>query len=312
MKDIDVSIIIVNWNTRELVCDCIESVYKNTATVQYEIIVIDNASKDGSLDAIEKKFPQVRLIKNFSNRGFAAGNNQGMTVAKGRYILLLNSDTLVLERAIDKAVEFADTQQDIAVTGCRVLNSDQSLQPTCFMFPSIFNMVLSSTYLYKIFPKSKFFGRERMTWWNRDDVRQVDVVTGCFMLVRRQAIEQVGAMDERFFMYGEETDWCCRFKKAGWKVMFTPDAEIIHFGGQSSKIVREEMFIQLRLSILKFIEKHHGQLAHKTACLLTAMFFALRMPVWFFASFLTLRDREYASARLRTYLKGVGRVLFNS
>ena len=199
----DVSVIIVNWNTCDVLRDCLASVYANTKNIAFEVIVVDNASSDGSVDMIRSEFPHVKLIANSGNRGFAGANNQAIAVANGRYVLLLNSDTLILDNAIFKTVAFADTHPEAAVVGCKVLNPDRTLQRTCFMYPSILNMFLSATYLYKLFPRSKFFGRERMSWWDRNDTREVDVVTGCFMLVRRGAIEQVGLMDERFFVYGE-------------------------------------------------------------------------------------------------------------
>ncbi len=276
----DVSVIIVNWNTKKLLRDCLSSVYEHVGDVDYEIIVIDNASTDGSAEMVKNDFRQVILVENPDNRGFATANNQGMAVAKGRYVLLLNSDTVVLDNAIANTVRFSDENPQAAVTGCRVLNPNRTLQRTCFMFPSILNMLLSSTYLYKLFPKNRFFGREHMTWWDRSDVRQVDVVTGCFMLVRREAIEQVGVMDEQFFMYGEETDWCYRFWKKGWKVMFAPVGEIIHFGGASSKQVKLEMIQQLRSSILLFMKKNRNFIIYPVACLLIAMFFFLRSPYW--------------------------------
>jgi GT2 family glycosyltransferase len=211
MNMTEVSVVVVNWNTQDILRDCLKSIYEQAGEIDLEVIVIDNASTDGSVEMVKKDFPQVTLIENSQNRGFAAANNQGIDISKGRYVLLLNSDTVVLDNAIAKTVAFADSHPKAAIVGCRVLNPDQTLQPTCFMFPSILNMLLSSTYLYKIFPKSKFFGREQMTWWDRSDVREVDVVTGCFMLIRRKAIQQVGTMDEQFFMYGEETDWCYRW-----------------------------------------------------------------------------------------------------
>jgi hypothetical protein len=257
---------------------------------------------------VKREFPEAILLQNDENRGFAAANNVGMAVAQGRYILLLNSDTTVLDNAIGQVVSFADLHPESAVVGCKVLNSDGTLQRTCFMFPSLLNMLLSSTYLYKLFPRSKFFGREQMTWWDRDDVREVDVVTGCFMLVRREAIEQIGLLDERFFMYGEETDWCYRFKQAGWKAIFTPAAEIIHLGGQSSKQIRAKMLVQLRLSILHFISKHYGWLSHKIASLLVVLFFAVRVPVWLIVCAFGNDYRKIAAVKLRAYLSGIKQI----
>lgn len=298
----ELSIIIVNWNTCDLLRGCIASVYRETQGVEFEVIVIDNASDDDSVSMVKTEFPQVIIIENSENRGFAAANNQGMAIAKGRYVLLLNSDTVVLDGAIDKVVAFADTHPKAGITGCRVLNEDKTLQPTCFMFPSILNMLLSTTYLYKLFPKNKFFGRERMTWWDRNDIREVDVVTGCFMLVRQEAIEQVGTMDERFFMYGEETDWCYRFKQAGWKVIYTPVGEIIHLGGQSSRQKRCEMILQLRGSILLFMKKHKSFLTNVLACILVALFFFLRVPYWLFRALFSRNSKSNDILIARTYL----------
>jgi len=196
------------------------------------------------------------------------------------------------------------------VTGCRVLNPDRTLQRTCFMFPSVLNMLLSSTYLYKLFPKNRFFGREQMTWWDRNDVRLVDVVTGCFMLVRRDAIEQVGMMDEQFFMYCEETDWCYRFRKKGWKVMFAPVGEIIHFGGQSTAQKPVAMIVQLRLSILKFMKKHYSRPAYIIARFLVALFFAIRLPVWLAKAFICPAARGEATIKMKAYAAGVVSCLF--
>jgi len=306
---VDVSIIIVNWNTLDILYNCLESIYKQTHNVDFEVIVIDNASVDGSVEMVKSKFRSVDLIVNSRNRGFAAANNQGITRAKGRYILLLNSDTFVLDNAIAKIVSFADSRPDVAVMGCRVLNPEGTLQQTCFMFPSIFNMCLSATYLYKIFPGSKFFGREQMTWWDRSDAREVDVVTGCFMLVRREVIEQVGLMDERFFMYGEETDWCYRFRQAGYKVMFAPTAEIIHLGGASSRKVKPEMVLQLRGSILLFIKKYKSRVAYATACFFVALFFLLRIPYWLCRAALRKNTRSRDMQITKIYVRGVFKVL---
>ncbi|MBN2593271.1 MAG: glycosyltransferase family 2 protein [Sedimentisphaerales bacterium] len=301
----DVSIIIVSWNTKGLLRDCLSSVCENAGEIDYEIIVIDNASTDGSAEMVKNDFKQVILIENSENRGFAAANNQGMAIAKGRYVLLLNSDTVVLDDAIANTARFADENPQAAVIGCRVLNPDRTLQRTCFMFPSVLNMLLSSTYLYKLFPKSRFFGREQMTWWNRNDVRPVDVVTGCYMLVRREAIDQVGMMDERFFMYCEETDWCYRFREKGWMVMFAPVGQIIHFGGQSTAQKPVAMIVQLRLSILKFMKKHYSLPVYLFARLLVAMFFAVRLPVWLAKSLIQPAGSNEAAIKMKAYSTGV-------
>ena len=156
----DISVVIVNWNTESILRDCLKSVYEQSKDISFEVIVIDNASTDGSVDMVKNNFSKVILIENKKNKGFAAANNQGIAKAKGRYILLLNSDTVILDNAIKKTVSFVDTHPAAAVTGCRVLNPDRSLQPTCFMFPSVLNLLLSTSYLYKLFPKNKFFGRD--------------------------------------------------------------------------------------------------------------------------------------------------------
>lgn len=288
----DVSVIVVNWNTREMTCECIHSVYQQTRDANIEVIVIDNASSDDSAGAIRERFPDAVLVENETNRGFAAANNQGIRIATGRYVLLLNSDTLVLDGAIDKTVKYADSNPDIGILGCRVLNADRTLQPSCFMFPSVLNMTLSTTYLYKFFPKSRFFGRERMTWWDRSDTRDVEVVTGCFMLIRRGVFDSAGLLDEDYFMYGEETDFCFRAKAAGFRNVFAPHAQIIHYGGSSSKQARLAMTLHTRASILLFLKKNKGTVAYRFGCVAFSLYSLVRIPYWLVKSILCKSDRE--------------------
>lgn len=302
--EIDVSILIVNWNTRDVLHGCLKSIYEQTLGVTFEIIVVDNASTDGSAKMVRQKFPSAILIENSENRGFAAANNQGMAIAKGKYILLLNSDTIVLDNAIAKTKAFADANPKAAVVGCRVLNPDRSLQPTCLMFPSLLNMVLSTFWLHRFFPKNKFFGRAELTWWDKNDVREVDVVGGCFMLVRRDAMNQVGLMDEQFFMYSEDVDWCYRFHKAGWKVIYTPSAEIIHLGSESSKQATTKMMLQQRGSKLLFLKKHKGYFAYALASLLTASFFLLRVPYWLLMGLFSEKERIKCLGMMCVYITG--------
>ena len=305
MSDPAVTIIVVSWNTREVLRACLDSVYENAGAVDFEVIVVDNASVDGSAAMVANDFGRVRLIANSENRGFAAANNQGMALARGRYVLLLNSDTVMLDRALEKTVAFAEAHREAAVVGCRVLNPDHTVQRTCAMFPSALNLLLSSTYAYKLFPKSRFWGRELMTYWDRSDIRPVDVVSGCFMLVRREAVTQVGGMDEAFFMYGEETDWCYRFYRAGWKALFVPSACIIHLGGASTRQAASKMRLQLAGSILYFLKKHRSRAEYVVGCLLTALFFLVRIPVWLALGCVGRPDRARAWRTVRIYAAGV-------
>lgn len=259
----DIAIIIVNWNTRDILHDCLRSVYEQTGGIKYEVIVIDNASIDGSAAMVKQEFPQVVLIENSENRGFAAANNQGLIIAKGRYVLLLNPDTLVLDGAVQKVVVYADNHPDVGVVGCQVWENESTVQQTCFMFPSVWNLILQKSGIFRLYPQSRFLGCEKIAGWARDSERDVDVVSGMFMLVRREAIEQVGMMDEDYFVYAEETDWCYRFWKAGWRCVFTPSARIIHRdgGSKSTEQISVKMFVQQQKSLLIFHRKHRGYIS---------------------------------------------------
>lgn len=300
----DVSIIIVAWNVRKFVQECLKSVYEHTKGIDFEVIYVDNASEDGSVEMVKGSFPDVRIIENNQNNGFIKANNQGIEISKGRYVLLLNSDTILLNNAIAKTVEFADNNPEAAVVGCRVLNPDQTLQRTCFMYPSVLNMFLAATYLYKVFPKSRFFGRERMTWCDFDEPMEVETVCGCYSLVRREAIDQVGLMDEQYFVYGDDPDWCYRFKKAGWKVMFTPDGRIIHYGGQTTGQMRREFKLQLYGSELIFMKLHRSRLSFFIARFLTALFLFVRVPYWLVTGMLGKKRGRQSIATAKTYLIG--------
>ncbi|MCF7981080.1 MAG: glycosyltransferase family 2 protein [Pseudomonadales bacterium] len=278
----DVSVIIVNWNTRQLLYDCLKSIKDTTKNITYEIIVVDNNSSDDSVEMLAEKFPDVKLIVNGKNLGFAAANNQGIEISQGRYVLLLNSDTILYEGAIEKNVIYADDNPDAAVFGCRVMNSPDNVDMTCFAFPTLLNLFFSVTGLEQAFKMSRLFGRERMRWWPRDTFRRVDVVTGMYMFVRKKAIDEVGMMDDSFFFYYEETDWCYRFAKAGWKALFNPEAIIMHVGGggQSSSKAAMKMFVQQQKSCLIYYKKHKGQIKTFIARILLALGFAGRSLYW--------------------------------
>lgn len=300
-QPLDVSVIIVNWNTSSLLQDCLTSLFEQTRDIVFETIVVDNGSEDDSVAMVRRMFPQVALLENKQNRGFAAANNQGIRLARGRYVLLLNSDTVILDGAIQLTVQAADQYPAAGILGCRVLNRDRTLQPTCFMYPSALNLLLSTTYLYKIFSGSRFFGREKMSWWARDSEREVDVVTGCFMLVRKKLFDEIGLLDEAYFIYGEETDFCYRASQAGYVSLFTPVAEIIHIGGGSSKQMQVEMILQARASILRFIWKHRTRAVYLLSGLLFSLHAAVRIPYWVWRYFRTGGKME-AKIRIKAYV----------
>jgi GT2 family glycosyltransferase len=262
---IDVSIVIVSWNTREITRDCLRSIYAAGEKVGFEVILIDNHSGDGSAEMVAENFPDVILLRNEENRGFAAANNQGIALARGRYVLLLNSDTVVVDGAIAKAVAFADAHPKAGMIGCQTRCSNGNLQYNCYLFPSLLNLALSLTKLQVLFWYKPFFGRYRLGWWDYGSVREVDGIAGCFMLARKAAIDQVGPMAEEYFMYSEDTDWCWRFHRAGWKVLYTPEPVIIHLGGCSSSQAATDMHLMERRSLLMFLEKKSGKLARWVA-----------------------------------------------
>lgn len=308
---VDVSVVIVSWNTRDLTRACLASVFKETAGIGFEVILVDNASADDTVAMVRAEFPQVRLIANPDNRGFVAANNQAFGIARGRYVLLLNSDTLVLDGAIQKTARYADSRPRGAVFGCRVHYGDMSLQRTCFMWPSLANIALQASFLYKIFPRSRFFGREYMTWWDYDEPRQVQTVCGCFSMVRKAAIDEVGPMDPVYFFYGDDPDWCYRFTKAGWEIHFFPGARIIHYGGQSSVQMKRAFRLQLSGSQLIFFRLHRSRAAFAAARLLIALFFLVRLPFWLAKAAV---DRERRAAHLETvgtHLVGARYCLFS-
>lgn len=222
--------------------------------------MVDNASGDGSAAAVAAEFPQVHLIANADNRGFAAANNQALRLARGRYFLLLNPDTLVLDSAVGKMTAYMDAHPDVGIAGCQVLIDEHTVQQTCFRFPNPWFHLLRATGLPALFPRSVVLNPDRYGGWQRDSERDVDVVSGMFLLVRRTAVEQVGLMDEDYFVYAEETDWCFRFWRHGWRCRFAPIAQIIHRdgGSHSTKQVSVLMFVQQQKSILIFHRKNRG------------------------------------------------------
>ena len=230
-----VSVIIVNWNTREMTLECLRSLYAQTVTTDFEVLLVDNGSHDGSAAAIAAEFPQVRLLAESVNHGFAVANNLAIKLARGRRALLLNTDTVVLNGAVDRIVQFADSRPGARIWGGRTLFGDHSLNFTsCWQRMTLWSVACFAFGLTKAFPRSNFFNPEGLTAWKRDSVREVDIVTGCFLLIDTALWHQLGGFDPIFFMYGEEADLCLRARKFGARPVITPEATIIHYGGGSA------------------------------------------------------------------------------
>lgn len=275
----DLSIIIVNWNTRAMLADCLTSIAASRTACRLEIFVVDNASSDGSPDMVAADFPEVRLIRNTENRGFAAANNQAMRLAGGRHVLLLNSDTIVHPGVLDASVLYMDANPEVGIMGCRVLNADGSVQLSCGRFPTLANLLLLTSGLFKVrgFSAAQ---RYRMDGWQRDSERDVDVISGCYLLARADAVRTVGLLDEAFFFFGEETDWCRRFREAGHAVRFAPVGTIIHFGGGSSKPLSFRRDLMLSEATVRLHRKHGGLLAAAAAWAILLVFNASRFAYW--------------------------------
>jgi GT2 family glycosyltransferase len=257
----DVSIIIVSWNAKQHLLNCLNSLENAANGYSQEIIVVDNASSDGSSDAAARQFPQVRLVKNKENLGFARANNIGIRQSSGRYICLVNSDVIVLNGCIENLISFMDNHPTTGMVGPRILNPDRTFQPSCRHFPSVWNNLCQALGLNKLFPKSRFFSETFMNYWAHDTVQKVDVLSGCFWMVRRKALNEVGLLDEDFFIYGEDLDWCRRFYKTGWDVVFYPEAKAIHIGGASSSNAPIKFYMEMQKADLQYWRKHHGRIA---------------------------------------------------
>jgi N-acetylglucosaminyl-diphospho-decaprenol L-rhamnosyltransferase len=257
---VDLSIVIVSWNVRDLLRRCLHSILDVSHSMHVEVVVVDNASTDGSSDMVQAEFPGVHIVANSENRGFPAANNQGLAVAQGRYVLLLNPDTEVIEDGLATLAAFAEAHPDVGMVGPQLLYPDGSVQSSRRRFPTLATAVFESTWL-EPYALRRLLKRYYVLDRPDDAVQDVDWVTGAAMMARREAVEQVGPLDEGFFMYSEELDWCRRFREAGWRVVYLPTARIIHHEGKSSEQVVTARHIHFQTSKVRYFRKHHGRIA---------------------------------------------------
>lgn len=263
----EASIVIVSFNTRDTLRECLETVQREASGLRIETFVVDNNSRDGSPEMVEVKFPEVRLIRSTVNLGFGAANNLALQAAQGGYLILLNSDAFLGPGTLRLAIDHMNRQPEVALGGARLVGRDLSWQPAARMFPSIRTDALVMTGLAARYPKSKFFGYFDRTWADPSQPAQVDWVPGAFSIIRAEVLEEVGLFDPRFFLYAEEVDLCRRIKNAGYAIWYWPDILVVHVGGESSRTMSDadlsgSQVVHWRMrSTLLYYRKHHGNMA---------------------------------------------------
>jgi GT2 family glycosyltransferase len=255
---VDISVVIVGWNAKPYLELCLASLAKTPPRRSMEVLVVDNASTDDSVDMVETKFPWVKLIKSSENLGFAKGNNMAIRQCQGRYIALVNPDVIVFPGCLDALADFLDENPKVGNVGPRVLNPDLSMQSTCRRFPTLWNNFCSATGLSTRFKNSRLFAGEHMLYFPHDRTLTVDVLVGCFSMIPREALDAVGLLDEVLFMYGDDVDWCRRARNAGWQVVFYPGAQAIHDRGKITAPYPVRFAVAQQRSILYYWSKHHG------------------------------------------------------
>lgn len=297
-----VSVLIANYNGGDLVLRCLESVFRDAGSLDSEVIVVDNASADGSGEAIAARFPQVRLVRNSENVGFARATNQALRMAAGDILILLNNDAYFLSGALPRLLAFMDAHPEIDVVGPRVLNPDGSVQRSCFRFPTLRDVMLESFFLPRPFQRRDLLSRRQVDGLNDEAPTPVDWVLGACMAVRRSTLDAVGFMDERYFMYSEELDWCFTMHKAGKRVYYWPEPTVVHYGqqGQESRRIRPDILARGFESRYAYFEKQYGPGYARWVRLVSVIGMLLRLvaicPATIFG------NRAEARRRARAYL----------
>ena len=293
------SIVVISYNTREMTLACLASVYAETKT-PFELIVVDNASTDGSPEAIAAEFPQVTLIAETTNHGFAPAHDVALHHASAPWLLLLNPDTIVLDGALDALLAHAKDTPDAGIWGGRTLYGDRSLNPTsCWRKITLFSLISRLFFLTSLLPASERFNSEEIGRWPRDTARDVDIVTGCLFLMRRKDWDALGGFDPAFVMYGEEADLCLRARAAGFRPRITPDATIVHYGG-ASDTVRADKMVRLLRARIELINRHLPAMQRPMGRLAQMLWPLSRGMIW---KILALAGRKGAADKAASWME---------
>lgn len=291
MPGIDLSIVIVNFNTKDYTIQCIDSIRKDPPCVTYEIILVDNASSDGSAEILEARYPEIAFIRSAKNVGIAGGNNLGIKAASGRFILLLNNDTIVIPGSIDRTVEFLESHPEAGGVGGNLVNPDGSFQSGYYNFPTLGRLFLITTkighLLHDYYPSNP----------RTNSIIEVDWMSTAFMTFRREALYGIGLVDEQYFIYSDESDLQLRMRKAGWKIFYLPDLETIHFGGRSLNPWRRRRLVYR--GYLLFFTRHRGPIQAMLVRMMFTIICLLKLPFWML-NYLVPARRNLAGEEMRS------------
>ncbi|NTU52437.1 MAG: glycosyltransferase family 2 protein [Chlorobiaceae bacterium] len=310
-----ITVVIVSYNTREILANCLDALFRNSAGEAKEVFVVDNDSLDQSAAMVSEQYRQVRLIANHQNLGFAAANNQAFTQASGRYLVLLNPDAYVGPSSIPNAVAFMDSHPECGLCGGKIISPEGRLEPSARRFPSPLSKLLTLSGMSARFPGSTVLNRHEFGGFDHDHPLEVDWVPGTFTIVRKTMLDAIGPFDERFYIYYEETDLCLRAKKAGWKVFFIPDAEVMHIGGASSKTRKDKTFDKAGAQVLSFRMRSEWLYYRKNKGLVTVVLSAGVELFWYLLRYLKNlllptgdagSKRMMASTTMRQIIRSLG------
>lgn len=292
IKDINVSIIIVNYNSNHLLNKCLESIFSYTRDIKFEVIVVDNNSTEGGVDELILNYQGIKLIKNNENMGFARANNVGIEYSSGKYILFLNNDTYLTENSLKKVFEFAESVEEEVFIGCKLLNEDGSRQVSLVNFDTITNSFGENLFLYKILPGSKSLNKYYYNYKEFEDPIEVDIIKGAFMFCSESAVRKLNGFDPRFYFFGEESDLCLRFKKQGGKIFYYPGTSIYHVGGATVEKNQWFKFKYQNIAKVKKLQKHYRNPEFMVHILSHYSGLILRIPVYFISGLLLLNRHK--------------------
>jgi len=309
MNNTVISIHIVNYNNRNLLNNCINTIYHYAGNIAFSITVIDNASTDGSVEMLQTSYPNVKIIENPSNYGFAKAHNIGFGLVDTKYLLLLNPDTLFIDNSIEKMASYMENNEKTGILGPAVLNADRSAQYTGVTFPRNTNFLYETLFLDRILPRSRIFGNHKKIYDNHITARNVDYLQGSCLMIRKELLQDVGCFDENYFLYFEETDYCYRAVQKGWKVTQLHESSIIHYGGGETGYYDEFRTYHYFKSMLFFYKKHYTGANVLILKVLLVLRNSFRSALWFFAGILLPKKRKESHNRIKGYLKACKLIL---